>query len=101
MGAQQQAAAPAKDGWKCACGAVNTGNFCAQCGAKKPEEIPAGAWKCACGSINTGNFCPQCGAKKPSAGIKCDKCGWEPEDPSKAPRFCPNCGDPINEADKT
>ena len=101
MGAQQQAAAPAKDGWKCACGAVNTGNFCAQCGAKKPEEIHAGAWKCACGSINTGNFCPQCGAKKPSAGIKCDKCGWEPEDPSKAPRFCPNCGDPINEADKT
>ncbi len=100
MGAQQQAAAPAKSGWKCACGAVNTGNFCAQCGAKKPEEIPAGAWKCACGSVNTGKFCPQCGAKKPAARIRCDKCGWEPADPASAPRFCPNCGDPINDADK-
>ena len=101
MGAQQQAAAPAKEGWKCACGAVNTGNFCAQCGAKKPEEIPAGAWKCDCGTICTGNFCPQCGAKKPEAAhYKCGKCGWEPEDPSKPPKFCPNCGDPINEDDR-
>ncbi len=104
MGAQQQAApaAPVKEGWKCACGSVNTGNFCSQCGAKKPEEIPAGAWKCACGSVNTGNFCPQCGAKKPAAvRFKCDKCGWEPEDQSNPPKFCPNCGDPINDADKS
>ncbi|MBR0207885.1 MAG: SPFH domain-containing protein [Oscillospiraceae bacterium] len=103
MGTQKPAApaAPAKEGWKCACGAVNTGNFCAQCGAKKPEEIPAGAWKCACGSVNTGNFCPQCGAKKPAAArYKCSKCGWEPEDPCKPPKFCPNCGDPFNEDDR-
>ena len=104
MGAQQQAAAPpapAADSWKCACGAVNTGNFCAQCGAKKPEVIPAGAWKCACGAICTGNFCPQCGAKKPAAAtFKCDKCGWVPEDPANPPKFCPNCGDPFNETDK-
>ena len=72
MGAQQQAAAPAKEGWKCACGAVNTGNFCAQCGAKKPE----------------------------AAHYKCGKCGWEPEDPSKPPKFCPNCGDPFTEEDR-
>ncbi len=104
MGAQQQAAAPAApaaDSWKCACGAVDTGNFCAQCGAKKPEVIPAGAWKCACGAICTGNFCPQCGAKKPAAAtFKCDKCGWVPEDPANPPKFCPNCGDPFNETDK-
>ena len=104
MGAQQQAAAPAapaKEGWKCACGAVNTGNFCAQCGAKKPEEVPAGAWKCECGTVCTGNFCPQCGAKKPAAvSYKCGNCGWEPEDPANPPKFCPNCGDPFTEEDR-
>ena len=53
---QQQA-----DGWKCACGATATGNFCSQCGAKKPDA----GWKCACGTDNTGNFCTNCGAKRP------------------------------------
>ena len=53
MGAQQQAAAPAADGWKCACGATATGKFCPECGAKKPEPKPAG-WKCACGATATG-----------------------------------------------
>ena len=103
MGAQQQAApaAPAADSWKCACGAVNTGNFCAQCGSKKPEVVPEGAWKCACGTICTGNFCPQCGSKKPeTVRYKCAKCGWEPEDPANPPKFCPNCGDPFTEEDK-
>ncbi len=49
--AQQQApatpAAPAADGWKCACGATVSGNFCPNCGGKKPQPQPAaGAWKC-------------------------------------------------------
>ena len=103
--AQQQApsapsvpAAAAQDGtWKCSCGAENKGKFCVECGSKKPED----SWKCACGSVNKGKFCPECGAKKP-AGIpqyKCDKCGWQPEDPTKAPRFCPECGDPFDSGD--
>ena len=81
MGGQQQAA-PAQTGWTCSCGkAGNTGKFCSDCGAAKPEE-PAG-WTCSCGAVNKGRFCPECGKPKPAGALlyKCDKCGWEPEDP--------------------
>ena len=38
---QQQPVQPqqAAGGWRCTCGAVNNGNFCQNCGAKKPENI--------------------------------------------------------------
>ncbi len=86
--AQQAAAqkAPA-GGWVCACGAENTGKFCAECGTKKPE---ANTWKCACGSENTGKFCPECGAKRPEkSGWFCPECGRQNDEGDK---FCPDCG---------
>ena len=63
---QNQAAAAPQNGqpgsWTCACGAVNTGNFCPNCGAKRPDNGP---WTCSCGSVNTGKFCPNCGKPRP------------------------------------
>ena len=54
----------AANGWSCpACGSKNTGNFCQNCGAKKPES--GETWTCACGTASQGKFCPNCGAKKP------------------------------------
>lgn len=56
-GAAQSSAA----GWQCACGTINTGKFCAECGSPKP----ASDWTCTCGAVNKGKFCSECGAKRP------------------------------------
>ena len=71
MGAQQQPQQPqqpqmapqsAGNPWTCSCGNVNTGNFCPNCGSKRP----AAGWTCSCGNVNTGNFCTNCGSPKPN-----------------------------------
>ena len=97
MGQQKSQSTPkdTSNSWKCACGTMASGNFCAECGAKKPVSD---SWTCACGSKNTGKFCPECGAKKPST-LKCDKCGWTPKDTANPPKFCPECGDRFDHND--
>ena len=74
--------------WKCSCGAVVSGKFCPECGAKKPEPVQTGAWKCSCGATATGKFCPECGAKKPA-----DEDGWTCSCGTvNKGKFCQNCG---------
>ncbi|NLL80169.1 MAG: SPFH domain-containing protein [Clostridiales bacterium] len=85
--------------WICSCGTKNGGKFCVNCGSPKPEEQTE--WVCSCGAKNSGKFCMNCGAKKPERikGYRCDKCGWETTDITNPPKFCPQCGDKIEEVD--
>lgn len=76
------------DSWECTCGNRNvTGNFCNNCGAKKPEESQP--WICSCGNKVTGNFCSNCGAKRPEMPETWDcSCGNK----GITGNFCSNCG---------
>ena len=62
--------------------------------AQQIKEAQAGGWTCTCGQYNTGNFCQNCGTKRPEAAPAafCPNCGNKFEDPANLPKFCPNCG---------
>ena len=85
--APSQQAAPPQNGWTCACGAVNTGRFCSECGTAQPK--PADTWACACGTDNKGRFCSECGTAKPETDTWKCSCGVE-----NTGRFCSECGSP-------
>lgn len=81
-------AQPPPAGWDCPkCGAkVQTGRFCAECGAARPA--PA-TWDCACGKTRlTSKFCPECGAERPAPATWDCACGKK----GLTEKFCPECG---------
>ncbi|MCD7728000.1 MAG: SPFH domain-containing protein [Ruminococcus sp.] len=84
--------APQPDTWDCSCGQKNiVGNFCNNCGSKRPTPEGEETWNCSCGKTgNTGKFCSNCGAKRADDAqatwdCSCGKTG-------NTGNFCNNCG---------
>lgn len=61
MAQQQQPASAPSGGWICACGQSVSGNFCSECGAKKPAA--AHCTECGAKLPEGAKFCPGCGSK--------------------------------------
>ncbi len=91
---------PAAGTWSANAAPRLSGNSVPSAVLKKPAD--ENGWTCSCGALNKGKFCQSCGAKKPEGAplYRCDKCGWEPEDPTNPPKFCPECGDIFDDNDK-
>lgn len=66
--------------------------------AETPKEAAPG-WTCECGSVNSGNYCPECGAKRPEPDFVtvCPNCGTPAAETSAPQKFCHNCGTKMND----
>ncbi len=62
MGQTAAGAGQAPLSWTCACGQVNSGKFCTECGSPRAQ---AASWTCSCGHVNSGKFCSECGKPRP------------------------------------
>lgn len=61
------------------------------------KQVGSMTWTCPeCGTGNTGNFCTNCGGKKPEStgGGFCSNCGHKFE--NTRPKFCPECGNKVD-----
>ncbi len=67
----------------------------------QPAAQTNSVWVCpGCGTQNKGKFCESCGSPQPVVQkpqtVRCDKCGWMSQPGQPAPKFCPECGDPVD-----
>ena len=63
--------------------------------SQAPQANQVNGWECPnCKNVATGNFCTNCGTKKPEAKSAkfCPKCGAKVDEGSK---FCPECGEKV------
>lgn len=67
----------------------------------QPQAQTNTMWVCQnCSTQNAGKFCQGCGTPQPAVqsnqSVRCDKCGWMSQHGQAVPKFCPQCGDPID-----
>ena len=81
---------------------VDNANIRPERPASAPDAMGGGSWVCpSCGTQSNGKFCSNCGAPKPVVSTGCTNCGWRPADGQSLPKFCPECGDPFTDDDRS
>ena len=64
--------------------------------ASAPNAMGGETWVCpSCGAQSSGKFCANCGTAKSVVSSGCTNCGWRPSAGQGMPKFCPECGRPL------